>query len=92
MESEGFIYAIKKRLVQKLIVVEKLENEFLIRVRRSICEGCPDNVDGDCGICKCILEIKTATKTNRTKKGTIEWTHCPVGKWGDSETANFYKN
>ena len=91
-QGDGFFFDIKKWLVEELVVVEKVNNPLLVNMRRSICKECPNNINGKCTVCGCILEIKTATKTNRTRKGTIEITHCPEGRWADEQTKQIYKN
>ena len=45
-----------------------------------------------CGMCGCYVEIKSGSMTNfNPKKGRNEITHCPLGRWGDLETANAYR-
>lgn len=45
-----------------------------------------------CGICNCFLQLKSGAKTNLNPlKGRTEITHCPIGKWGDIEIANYYR-
>lgn len=39
--------------------------------RMKICEVCPENLGGMCGICKCVLFIKASWKEQE----------CPLGKW-----------
>lgn len=62
--------------------------------RMSICRKCP-NFNADkvkCNVCGCYLEVKTECKTNyNPKKLRHEVTHCPLGFWGDLETANEYR-
>lgn len=89
---ENFIRGVRNSLVKTVLVVERLDNDFLIELRRDACNSCKNNQNGKCKICKCIIEIKTATKINRTKTGGTEITHCPEGKWGDEELANLYNN
>ena len=62
--------------------------------RMSICEGCEKMKKGTrtCGVCNCFLDLKTKSQTNLNPlNGRIEITHCPLGKWGDVETANYYR-
>lgn len=39
--------------------------------RRSICETCPENVNGQCQICTCVITLKTMSTTEA----------CDLGKW-----------
>lgn len=40
--------------------------------RMTICEECPNNRNGICAICHCVLVAKTKS----------EGSECPEGKWG----------
>ena len=75
------------------LVVENVD-DTTAEWRMGICLRCDklDKMDMRCKVCKCYLEIKTTTKTNRNpKKLRYEVTHCPLGKWDDLETANKYR-
>lgn len=89
------IDAIKKALASEFLTIEKTENIELIKTRMSICEGCPsfDKEKKKCLECGCFMEIKTTLLKHRNpkKKGRVEITHCPLGKWGDKEIANKYR-
>lgn len=77
-----------------LLVVEPLNNPELTEFRRDQCWECPnrDPKNLTCNICKCFLEEKTLSLTNRTKKFGIEITHCPIGNWNDIEIVEYYKS
>lgn len=55
--------------------------------------GCYDAGRDKCKECGCFMEVKTGARTHRNpKRGMrVEVTHCPLGKWGDLEIAEFYK-
>lgn len=75
------------------IVREKVE-QSVADERMSVCMGCEhrDEAKNKCNQCGCFLDLKTQSGTNwRPSKNRIEITHCPLGKWGDIETANEYR-
>lgn len=82
------------------LTVEKLNNSEIEAFRMNTCRACEqfDSEDLTCGVCGCFMDVKTTLKTNKTfvrsgvKVGMrIEETHCPLGKWNDKETANYYR-
>lgn len=87
----------KNKVVENIMVVEKINNPIVIEFRKSKCGPCPKNVDGSCLECGCILDVKWRSLTNRTLNniglplGPIQRTHCPLGKWNDKPTANLYR-
>ncbi len=83
---------ILKLAANAVLVVGKTDEETK-QMRRAICDQCDrrDKESDRCKVCLCYLQIKTGTKINRGKFGRIELTHCPLGKWGDKETANIYR-
>ena len=85
------LFDIKKLAASKLVVVEKLEDEEIIQMREAACRTCPNNINGECKVCGCILELKVKSKVNRNKKLGTEITHCPEGKWGDQQIAKYYQ-
>ena len=77
-----------------LVFVKEHVSEELAKWRINICLTCPNFQKKlkRCGVCGCFLEAKTKSKTNRSpKRPQGEETHCPLGKWNDKETANFYR-
>ena len=47
---------------------------------------------GKCLGCGCLLPEKCGSKTNRTaQRPNGEVTHCVIGRWGDLELTNFYR-
>lgn len=72
---------------------KKVSNE-IAEQRMNICTQC-DKFNKDqikCNVCGCYLEVKTECETNfNPKKARYEVTHCPLGLWGDIETANIYR-
>ena len=87
--------AIKNFIVKNILSIEKLEDDVIKELRYAKCKGCPmyDAEKDICGVCGCLMDIKTGLLTNRNPKafGRIEKTHCPLGTWNDKETANFYR-
>jgi len=88
---------LKRSLAEILIQVEKLDpiaDKDVVEFRLSQCLKCPNNSDGteqgECKICKCFVDLKAETYTNRKLDGTIEITHCPEGKWDDQDILLFY--
>jgi len=85
---------LKKSAVKFFLAVEELNDPVESKRRLSICRGC-DQFRKDsqtCGVCGCYMDIKTGLKTNRDGVlGKIVKTHCPLGRWGDKETANKYR-
>lgn len=86
---------VKKKGVELLVIVEKLDREAdaeTIRWRTNICNSCPNKVNDKCGICKCYIELKVETKVNRNKYGKKEITHCPEGRWKDKQIQLYYSS
>jgi hypothetical protein len=84
----------------KAIVKERLNNPEQTAIRALTCADCPHRVkaenpaDQKCGVCGCFLSLKTIAATNYNPKvlpPRSELTHCPLGKWGDLEIANTYR-
>lgn len=86
-----------KKSALMLFTVEDLEDEKLKNKRIKICEACPEfkKQRRVCSVCSCFIDIKAGLKQNRNpkKRGRIEITHCPLGKWfeGEKEIANYYR-
>lgn len=80
-----------KGIAAGLIVDELLKDEEIVHFRRVTCLACPEmnHEHKTCNVCGCFLDLKTRSKTNRTKRG-IEVTHCPLGKWDDKDIAEHY--
>lgn len=78
----------KNLLTDEYVSVEEGNRRF------EICKDCDRYQTNNmkCGVCDCFMDIKTTllTNINPTKLRT-EKTHCPLGRWGDIETANFYR-
>lgn len=85
-------------LAKRLFVVEDLDDIQESAKRIGTCKsnaGKCYNADLDmCNKCKCIMNVKTKSKTFRTSWGEIRHTHCPLGLWGraDKIIANFYRS
>lgn len=89
----GIIDEILKLAADK-VLVESHVSEEIAGWRMSVCKNCDkfSLPDLRCKICRCFLEVKTFSRTNRSpKQMRNEITHCPLGKWGDLETANEYR-
>lgn len=95
--SIRWIDEVKKDLIKAIIVAEKLNPRDkadleTIEMRKRACESCVNNIDGECRICKCLIDIKTETKVNfNIKKMKYELTHCPLGLWEDALIVNLIK-
>lgn len=80
-------------IADKLLVHERVAKDEK-GLRLAICEGCEylDRNSRRCKVCKCFVDAKTSAKTNTNPlKGRNEITHCPMGLWGDIDTANYYR-
>lgn len=75
------------------ILVEKYTTQEIADKRISVCETCSKRQGDKCGICGCFYELKAEMEFNKNPKKffRIEETHCPLGKWGDVEIANRYR-
>lgn len=83
-----------KKIADKVLVNERVSSEEA-NSRFKICKTCEnfDSANEKCKLCGCYMEIKTASKVHfNFKKQRTEITHCPVGYWGDIDTANYYKD
>lgn len=77
---------LKLKVIEGLIVEEKIADEDIVQERRAVCASC-DQMDEEnmkCLQCGCFLHIKTQSKVN-VKKNLVgsEITHCPLNKWLD---------
>lgn len=82
------------KVAAKTLIVEEVEKAEA-HFRMSVCNGCDKmkKESGRCGICHCFLDLKTKSATNLNPlAGREEITHCPLGRWGDLETANYYRS
>lgn len=80
------------RVAAKGLVVDN-EDETIANQRLETCLSC-DKItkDGQCGICMCFTDLKAKARTNiNVLHARIEITHCPIGRWGDVEIANHYR-
>lgn len=81
-----------------VMVVEKMDLELdkeTIILRKGVCFDCPNNSKqgvglGRCEVCKCRLNAKVLSFKSLNKKGKVEVTHCPEGRWGDEFYMNYY--
>lgn len=83
----GTIELIEKYLAKKLVRVEETKDPVIIESRLRRCRSCDRLKDEQCELCGCYVEIKATSLVNRNKRGQLEPTHCPLGKWGDRELA-----
>lgn len=79
-----------------ILEVEPLNDDDLKAERISICESqktCFDAENRMCTICTCFIDAKAGIKVNKNplKLFRYEVTHCPLGKWGDKDLANHYR-
>lgn len=70
-------------------------DEALTLSRMNTCKRC-ENFNSEtmqCGICGCYMDVKTTLLRNRNPyaAGRVEITHCPQGRWGDLDIANYYR-
>lgn len=82
------------KVAAKTILVNESVEPLEAERRYGICGTCKfrDEKKDMCGVCGCFLDVKTGAKTNwNAKRFRNEITHCPMGYWGDVETANMYR-
>ena len=85
---------ILKKGANMLFQVELLKDQSVIAFRMDMCNRCPNfNAEYEtCGICGCFMDVKTThLLTRNVKRGRIETTHCPIGRWNDKHVANHYR-
>lgn len=94
---KNWLAEIEKIAAKTLLVQEEVPDEIAVD-RLAVCLQCPHRIkakdpdDEKCGVCGCYLTIKVKCKQNRSKeRPNGELTHCPLGKWGDKEIANYYR-
>jgi hypothetical protein len=83
-----------QHFLAKNLLVESETTDQIAGERMAVCMTCEHRKEQEnkCGVCGCFLDLKTKAESNvNPKKGRIEITHCPIGKWGDLEIANFYR-
>lgn len=82
----------KKLAAANVLVKEKVDDETAA-CRMEICQKCEMlNEKITCMVCDCLMELKTKSKINRSPQRPFgEITHCPLGKWGDIDIANYYR-
>lgn len=84
---------VMKSGAEALLVVENV-SEAEKKVRLAVCAACPefDAEERRCTRCGCFMDVKAGSLTNRNPERAlrIEITHCPLGKWGDKEIADYY--
>jgi hypothetical protein len=82
------------RLIAETVIVKSHVSEQEAERRMSVCGGCDrrDAEENKCMECGCFLDLKTAAATNwNARRNRNEITHCPLGRWGDKDTANVYR-
>lgn len=86
---------LKKAGAKLLLSVEEMEDKDAVKSRLDVCRDCEElqTKTMQCGVCGCFMDIKTGLKTNRDPdlNGQVVYTHCPLGKWGDKDLANYYR-
>jgi hypothetical protein len=90
----SWVKEVEKNFAKLVLVVETLDRNAdadTIAFRKGQCNVCPDRREDKCGICKCYIDIKVATKVNRRMDGSKEITHCPKGRWKDENLVTLYK-
>lgn len=88
------LYLKALRLAAKAIIVKEKVGAEEAKNRFDICLTCDrrNEEENKCEECGCFLDFKCGSKVNwNAKKLRNEITHCPLGKWGDLETANLYR-
>lgn len=88
------IYKQALKLAAKTFIVKEAASNEVAAERMAICSGCEhmNHEEIKCGVCGCFLDLKTASAVNwNPAKMRNEITHCPLGKWGDIQTANTYR-
>ncbi|MGL4640871.1 MAG: hypothetical protein ACRCVX_14200 [Shewanella sp.] len=75
------------------LVHERVDAD-LKAMRFDVCNRCNrlDQKARQCKVCKCFVDAKTSALTNfNPLRLRNEFTHCPMGYWGDTDTANYYR-
>lgn len=83
-----------KRAAAAALEVETMEDTIVVSERLKTCSECVHrNAEREkCGVCGCYIQIKATMKVNHNPIYLqTEFTHCPMGKWGDLEIANHYR-
>ena len=83
-----------KKLAAGIAIVQEHVSDDVAKTRYEICLQCPKRGEENntCAACGCYLDLKTKAYSNRTFERPFgEITHCPLGKWGDLEIANYYR-
>ncbi|MCA9366771.1 hypothetical protein KC887_00700 [Candidatus Kaiserbacteria bacterium] len=92
--KKAFRNVLKKSAAAALSAGEH-NNPALTIARMNTCKACPNfNKETlQCGVCGCYMDVKTTLLRNRNPyaMGRVEVTHCPEGRWGDAEIANYYR-
>ena len=93
---KNFSRSLKRHLVESFIIVKKLDDPEIAKMRFDICLGCKylRKEDLKCRKCKCYMDMKSKTEINEditVFPPTQEITHCPEGFWGDADIANIYR-
>jgi len=81
-------------LAAKKIIVKEQVTPEVASERYNVCMTCDKRDESleKCRVCGCFLDLKTSSAVNwNAMKGRNEITHCPLGKWGDVDTANMYR-
>jgi hypothetical protein len=85
------INEIAKAAADLAFSVEYVDNETYM-FRLNACRTCDFFVKERCKKCGCFMEVKAATRIHKNPKRKMkqEVTHCPIGRWGDLEYADFF--
>lgn len=76
-----------------LVVKEKHHNIVIEKFRQQQCFKCDkfDRENIQCTACKCLLDVKWKSLVNKKiTTGELQITHCILGRWNDSEIADYY--
>lgn len=96
MKSLELFDRVFKKGAEIMLLHEPLNDTNESDRRLNICKSCDQyNAKRDkCTECSCYMSVKTPMlkHKNPAKLGRIEITHCPLGKWGDSIIADYYRN
>lgn len=90
----GWIDEAKRLAAATVLVKEKIDDPVVADFRGRVCTRCTklDRAALKCSLCGCYLKVKVWSKVNRSPARPLgEVTHCPLGKWHDTDIANHYR-
>jgi hypothetical protein len=94
-KAKELIYDLEEGIGEHFLIKKFHEDKELSHARFSQCLSCPfmnEEQRYRCELCRCHMHKKVDSETHFNPfKARKEKTHCPVGRWGDKEIANYYR-